>query len=198
MLVACVAPGPSLSRLPLERLAGCDHVLAVSRAFEYLPPKLRISAIYACDGRWWDKYHAAAATTGAELWTAHAGAARRHQGLNLARLSVRAPGMSSRRDLIHSGGNSGFQALNLALNLYEPDEIWLVGYDMQAAPDGRQHVFGEYEGSLRVKMPFDFFVEQFKAVPAVVRGARIINCTPGSRLTMFPFRPLEELSCATV
>lgn len=193
MLIACVAPGPSLPELPLELLPRCDAVIAVGLAFRYM--WTRPTLLYSCDGRWWDRYYGEAAPHCDNLWTAHSGAAKRFK-LNHVRVEL-AAGLSRDPKYIHGGGNSGYQAVNLARHL-GATRILLVGYDMRPADDGRQHAFGEYEGSLRVKMPFHFFVEQFRTIPASAPELRIVNCTPRSAIDAFPFSTLEEELCGTV
>lgn len=189
MIVACVAPGPSLPRLALDRLAGCDLVLAVSLAFRFLPRPPHV--VYACDGRWWDSFFPEARATGAALWSAHKRAAQQYR-LNHIRVEPEAPGFSTDKTYVHGGGNSGYQALNLAMHLGATKAL-LVGYDMKPDEHGKQHAFGEYSGSMYVpKMPFDYFVDQFAKLPPIVNGMSVVNCTPGSRLTMFPYQSLEQ------
>lgn len=181
--------------MDLWALAGCDFVLAVSLAHRFLPRPP--DAIYACDGRFWDHYveEVRAAAPHAQLWTAHARAARDY-GLRLVELDVDASGLCETPGRVHGGKNSGYQALNLAMHLGATLAL-LVGFDMRPAADGQQHAFGEHPGSLCVEMPFAAFVAAFATVPPVVGRMRIINCTPGSRLTMFPTATLDEVLCAT-
>lgn len=101
--------------------------------------------LYACDETWWQKYFPLVATGfQGECWTISAGARDRF-GLFWC-YGQDYGGLSPARDYIHTGKNSGFQAIGLAY-LFGASRIILVGFDMQA--DGRkQHWHGNHPPGL--------------------------------------------------
>src|SRR5690606_24056968 len=113
-------------------------VIAVNDAWKLLP---FADVIYACDLRWWEKK--GCGDFRGERWSCTESRGGRDKrsvaekfGLNL--IDGRSEeGFSLEPGLIHYGSNSGFQAVNLALQ-FGAKVIRLVGFDMQ--PNG--HFFG--------------------------------------------------------
>ena len=96
-------------------------------------------ALYACDDNWWQHYQPAFK---GERWTQSERAAEYG--------ARRCPGrtgyvLSQNPAFIHFGGNSGFQAVNLAYHMGAA-RIVLAGFDMQVAQDGRQHWHDDHKG----------------------------------------------------
>lgn len=95
---------------------------------------------------------------------------------------------------IHTGANSGFQAVNLSIHLAGPGRRILTGFDMSLA--GGVHWHGPHVGGLKnpSQETIDGWIAKFKAaVPDLNRaGVEVINCTPGSALDCFPMMNLEE------
>lgn len=106
-------------------------------------------------------------------------------------------GFSLDSSLIHYGGNSGFQAVNMALHFLDfvarPARIVLVGFDMRMV-EGRRHFFGDHPAPLRqTSGGYRRWPEEFhRAAAALPKSIEIVNCTPGSAITCFPQMPLEE------
>jgi hypothetical protein len=102
------------------------------------------------------------------------------------------PHFSLDPSVIHYGSNSGFQAINLAI-LLGATTIVLVGFDMH----GREHFFGKHPaplGQLDDRRPgFERYVHHFvTAAKRLPSHIRILNCTPGSALTCFAMRALDD------
>jgi hypothetical protein len=72
------------------------------------------------------------------------------------------------------GTNSGMQAMRVARDYFAASRILLCGFDMQ----------GETVGG---RTNFKPFLKQFRKWT----GPEVINCTPGSALTRFPFMELD-------
>jgi hypothetical protein len=153
--------------------------------------------LYACDGRgyvnaknppqWWDVHIDAVRASGfaGELWTQSEPAARAY-GLKLIRCARR-PGAPREDYLIHSGGNSGFQAIGLAY-LFGATRIALVGFDMFRRQDGKRHWFGVHEAeSLRKESPWEVWIQAFADVARDFRsvGVRCVNCSTETAITAF-------------
>ena len=148
--------------------------------------------LYACDASWWHFHRGARAFKG-ERWSTHE-STRRNNKAEVAKLfGVRlveggeGEGFSSNPDLIHYGGNSGFQAVGLAL-LMGARRVALAGFDMHGA-----HFFGKHPAGLRNTGSFSGFIKCFeRAALALPANLSIVNCTPGSALRCFPFGSLED------
>ena len=99
---------------------------------------------------------------------------------------------------VRQGRSSGQTAISIAV-AHRPLIVGLLGFDMRLV-DGREHHHGEYKGQLRdVALYEREFVPALKGWCDTARavGVEIINCTPGSAVTEFPFADLDEvLSCA--
>jgi hypothetical protein len=192
MLWIAAAPGPSLTPEVAELCRG-KNVIAVNDAYKRVP---FARCLYAADWQWWKARQGAPDFDG-ERWIVRVEdrnaemVARREEIIRRYRLRVidgikRADGFSLKGG-IHLGGNSGFQAVNLALR-FGGDSIILVGFDMAGT-----HFFGPHLPPLRSKQNFGGWIKQFeKAASMLPAGIRIINATPGSALKCFPIMTLGD------
>lgn len=210
--VIVAATGPSLTEdVAAKCIASGLHTVAVNDAYLLFP---NADILYACDAAWWDHHEGVPKFRG-ERWSSHnpdpdskAGSkpiddkleAAKRWGLNLIRGEIR-PGFSFDSHCIHYGGNSGFQAINIAIHLGAA-RIILVGFNMRngSKPTGRgrgsetiYHFFGPHRGpKLRNNDPLTF-VPQFNEAARRMNGrVEIINCTPDSALRCFPWMDLER------
>lgn len=192
MTCVCIASGPSLSDDQLEAVRDAHgrydvRVIAVSDNYRRAP---WADVIYAGDLRWWQLHGDAARATGAELWTQDWAASQ--LGVN------RAPGANGEglgRYQVNTGGNSGYQAINLAY-LWGCRRILLIGYDMQAT-GGRKHWFGDHPRQLIQEQLFDEWLHRFKQLAVDLQGAgvTVLNCTAETALTAFPRADIREALC---
>lgn len=147
--------------------------------------------LYACDGAWWKVYaNDVRDTFAGECWTRDQAAADKY-GLHWIR-SASNPGLSVDPRVIHEGGNSGYQALNLGVH-FGAKRILLLGYDM-----GGKHWFGDHPDSLPVQSNYRIFLDNFATLPNDLAraGVEVINCTRDTALTVFPRSTIErELPC---
>lgn len=143
------------------------------------------------DRIWWIEY-AADVKGDFELWTSSKPAADVFD-LNFIN-SEPGGGYSSRPGTIRQGGNSGFQAVSLAL-YFGAARVVLLGFDMQMT-GGRTHWHGDHRGKLgnpvdaRMKFWLERFGELAKQAPAP-----IINATRETALTCFPRIDLKAALC---
>lgn len=164
------------------------RVVVVNNAWQRLPLS---DALYACDAKWWDLYHAQTrAAFAGERWTRNPDAAKRY-GLRYIR-SAKAPGLTTDPNAINEGGNSGFQAINLAY-LFGARRILLVGYDMQDTY-GRKHFFGDHPRPLVNPASFKAWRARFAplALDLAAAGVVVKNCSIESALEHFPRANLED------
>lgn len=191
-----IASGPSLNDAQLEHVRaarwerGTCRVIAVNNtcgratwadcayfgdylALKCYVPKLR-PPVGEFRGEWWTQDKA-----GAERW-----------GLNHVR-SANKPGMSM--DRVHLNGNSGAQALNLAV-CFGALRVLLLGFDMKSGPGGQKHWFGSHPVPLVQDLLFDEWLKKFDAIASSAKdlGVEVINCTPGSALPWFERANIED------
>lgn len=142
--------------------------------------------LYSADGEWWEEWlkDKPGYQQQHECWTQSVYAAHRF-GLNYI-ASIDFPGFSLDQTAVHMGGNSGYQALNLAV-LSGSKEIRLYGFDMKDSG----HFFGNHPPTLRrtESSRYRHWVQSLNAasVHAKELGINILNCTPGSALRCFEF-----------
>lgn len=143
----------------------------------------RADLLYACDDDWWFHHRGVPRFEGTEKWTQSAMAALQF-GLRFVP-SVDAPGISLDPSRIHQGGNSGFQALNLAV-LLGARRVVLYGFDMRRV-DGQLHWFGEHPPNVRRDMDFARCIRAFEVAAPQIKaaGVYVLNATPGSALRCF-------------
>lgn len=191
-LAVVAATGPSLTQEMADLCRGYNCI-AVSDAYKLMP---FAPVMYSCDVAWW-KYHKGCPDFAGEKWSSHgwnandkASIAPKY-GLHLVN-GLHGKGFSMQQDTIHYGSNSGFQAVNLAL-LFGATRVALIGFDMQVV-NGKQHFFGTHPAGLNRSIGFQRFIMHFEiASRHMPPGIEIINCTPGSALTVFPVGDLKEV-----
>ena len=78
-------------------------------------------------------------------------------------------------------------------------KILLVGYDHKVCDSNGKHWFGEHPQSINRISNYDYWVKNsWASVPESAKklGVKIVNCTPGSALTMFEKSTVEkEFGC---
>ena len=85
--------------------------------------------------------------------------------------------------------DTGGSAINLA-HLFGATTIVLLGFDMRTTGHWHGRTLKEPEAK-----HYERFIPPIErmAVALKAAGVRVINCTPGSALTCFPFMPIEEV-----
>jgi len=188
------ATGPSLTEEVVETIRpyhedGTVVALGCNDAYRIVP---YLDVHYACDPPWWEHHvkHEGIMEHSAKKWTQETGVADKY-GVNLIN-GVSSNGLSKQQNLIHFGGNSGYQVLNLAL-LYGCSRFILCGYNMSVPPGKPQHFFGMHPAPLSRGTSFGTFVNSYTTIQQEIRKL-ITNCTPESALKMFgKIRDLKEV-----
>lgn len=160
-----LAPGPSMSRQLADRVRG-ENVIAVANAYELAP---WAHSLVANDSRWW-KLHPEAMKFAGRKFSAN-------------RLDE--PIERVNPNTFDTSSNSGLLALDLARN-YGATLIVMLGFDMHGT-----HFFGPYKNGC-ANTPDrrrQEFIGQFRdwAMRKENKAVRVVNCTPGSRITCFKF-----------
>lgn len=170
-------------------------VVVVNDAYRLVP---HAQMLYACDAAWWHHHRGALDFLG-ERWSSNGLPARvRHNdksdcaalwGLRLI-YGKDGEGFSLEPDCIHYGGNSGFQAVNLAI-LMGARNIILAGFDMHM--ENGRHFFGDHPKPLRNLRNFSKCIAAFdRAAKTLPPQIQIRNATPGSALRCFPEVDLHD------
>ena len=106
-------------------------------------------------------------------------------------ISLDKPGLSREQGTIFRGGNSGYQAVNLAY-LLGATRIILLGFDM-CLNGTQRHWFGEHPKGVGLASNYNDFVTYFKSIDPAEYGIEIWNCSRRTALTHFPRYNLDDL-----
>lgn len=192
--VVCIASGPSLTAEDCitvgvwKAWGGNRRVIAVNNSFLRAP---WADVLYSGDRPWWDEYERRCRSDWpmfhGERWSQSADAKRRH-GTNWVRSE---PGEGLSADRIHNGGNSGYQALQLAV-LFGAKRVILLGYDMQKM-GGRAHWHEDHPAGLGNGTRHDIWAERFdRLAPKLAAvGVVVFNATRQTALARYPRISLE-------
>lgn len=95
------------------------------------------------------------------------------------------------RLLVDTSTNSGLLGVMVAVRL-GAKRVLLCGFDLHSPGE---HFFGRHPAPLKSTSAdrMEVFKRQFAAYRP--RGVEILNCTPGSALTCYPFADLHESLC---
>lgn len=179
------ASGPSMSHVNLQRLRQFStwKIIVVNNTWELIP---WADVLYAGDAQWWERYGLRAVQEfQGEKWTSDYNTSAMFDINHIARHGFNR-GLCRKRDSINSGGNSGYQAVNLAYH-FGAKRIVLLGFDMHRDNGGHWH--GEHEGMLSApEKHIVKWIEMFEDMADDLKraGVSVVNATPGSALRCFP------------
>jgi hypothetical protein len=191
--IVIIASGPSLkpaevARVKTARDAGQCRVCVINTTYQRAP---WADFLYACDDNWWTDNKP---TFAGERWTQSPQAAQYG--------ARRCPGkagyiISTNPEFIYFGGNSGFQAINLAF-LMGAARIVLVGFDMDAT-GGKLHWHADHAGRCH-NPPMSQFKRWREVVDNAAKqlldmGVNVVNCTGTTALVDWPRATLDEVFC---
>jgi hypothetical protein len=174
--VACIASGPSLTPEQIEAVRRWGgRVIVANTTFKVA---LWADALFAMDRKWWREYLGEArATFHGELWTA----------------GIKYPGVQSAPGAdLGPIMNSGAGAVLLA-RWFGAERVILLGYDGKRGPNGEAHHHGDHPKPLSNALSLPRWPSQFERLARRVEGLEVVNCSPGSAISVFPARPLREV-----
>jgi hypothetical protein len=157
-------------------------------------------AVYGCDAAWW-KYRNGLPEFGG-LKISWAGNGLTYPDIKKVEIVKTRKGRELYSDDFHitgnsigGGGNSGFQALNMAVLLFGARNFALVGFDMHDR--GGKHWYGRNiwpQANNPQQSNFSRWMRAFDAaLPKLTSiGAVVVNCSQGSALKTFPFQSIEN------
>jgi hypothetical protein len=160
---AIIASGPSTKKMHPEILKDRAHVIAIKETIDLCP---FAEVIYGCEAPWWEYRKGLPQYPDAIKLTWAADAVGRFAPLGLRKVDIpdkKCDSLLLDKPLtIGAGGNSGFQALNLAVQ-FGATSILLVGFDMNdRAKQG--HYYGRNQwpkANNPAKTNFDRWKEAF-------------------------------------
>lgn len=198
-LFVCIGGGHSLTQAQVDacrqaRWGGHRvRVIAINDAYRLAP---WADVLYFCDDKWWQWHNKKLAQWPGLIVRLQGG----HHDFGDARIKVlrnldEPHGLADRRDGLHHGRNSGYQAIGLAVHLGAA-RIVLLGYDMHAPLVGdrvKTHWFGDHPGGTSPAV-YEVMKPCFETLPKPLakRGVEVINATPGSALRVFPRLSIEQ------
>jgi hypothetical protein len=184
--VAVLGNGPSLSMSDVIDLDP-RYVIAVNSAIRLCP---NAHVLFSRDYRWCAKYPALIDSAWSSLKVTSSREAARERGMLLVRMERRDSFAAVGHPAIRYGVSSGHAAVSLAIAM-GAKEIELHGFDGRVVQD-RSHWHADYEEPRREV--YTTFVRGWHGwnAAALARGCRIVNSTPGSAITEFPFLEMVE------
>lgn len=176
-----VASGKSLTKEDVDYCKDKSVVYVVNNCYQLAP---WAKALYACDEEWWDAYKP---EFSGEKWTINENASKKY-GLN--HINYDSQLIFSAKDIIATGNNSGFQAMNLAY-LHGYKRIILLGFDYM---NSGQHWFGKHKGSLQKSPDMRRWVQHMRKAQPIMEslGIDVINCTRETAIDCFKQMPITE------
>jgi len=150
--------------------------------------------VYGCDGPWWANKKGLPGFLGTKLCHDTEVCAT-FRDVHKLEVEPHDRMLFSNPGVVGSGGNSGFQALNLVVQ-FGAKRIVLIGFDMHAG--NGVHWYGPNNGR-HMRNPTDFsFVHWRDAfarnAPKLKRmGVEVVNASADSALVCFEHLPLEEV-----
>lgn len=190
IIIAGIGPSLTSDVIEIMRKYRDTHViLGINDAYKIID---FMDDHYACDARWW-KVHGEIINKkypDLRLWC-HDEEGEKYGAIKVT--GKTGSGLSTDPTYIHTGLNSGFQALNLAYH-WGCSKIILVGYNMGGL-NGKNHFFEGREKTLSVSSPYPQFAEQFGKIQPDIKDI-VVNCTRRTQLKAFRIGNLEE-ECST-
>lgn len=188
--VAIVASGPSIKKTDLSLLRDRIHVIAIKVAVDLCP---WAEVCYGCDAAWWVDRKGLPKYAGLKLF--HGNAAKQFPNLHRVDIEMAKDAILVDEPLkLGNGGNSGFQAINLAVQFGATDII-LVGFDCHER--GGVHWYGRNTW-LNANNPMGTNYNRWLKGFGLIRqelskmGVTVINASAETEIKCFPRGPLHK------
>lgn len=185
--VALIASGPSVNDADIAALQDRIHVIAIKENVVKAP---WADIVYGCDLGWWNEKKGLPAYKGIKISQALS------QFKDMKKIEVKNQDriLTDEPGVLGSGGNSGFQALNLAIQ-FGATGILLIGYDMNSR--GGLHWYGR-NTSYYMSNPDENNFRRWRAAYNAValdlerNGIQVINSSKTSDLNCFEHKTIED------
>lgn len=189
--VVCIAGGPSVADIDLEAIRGKARFIAINNSYLIAP---WADLLYFADYRWWEWHRDRPefkSFAGAKVTIQGTGSLVPDTSTHLLH-NYGTDGLSEVPNGLHTGCNSGYQAINIAY-LAGARRIILLGYDMRFR-NGRSHWHLGHplrNPELHYEMYAKLFGSTRKQLDAA--GIEVFNCCLDSHINAFPRRALAGL-----
>jgi hypothetical protein len=183
MRAICIANGTSLTKEDVEYCKGRGKIYAVKESVNLCP---WADVLYSADTDWWEHYNGYDYFAG-ERWTVSHEASKKW-GIN--HIDYDSSLVWGTANILATGGNSGFQALNLAV-MQGATEVILLGYDMGHPPDRKHWWTGKITRPIRCSNYADWITKFDKASKVI--PVPVLNATRNSALNCFPKVNLRDV-----
>lgn len=186
-----LASGPSLTQEQIDAARASGHTtIAINSTWEKIPDA---TFLYAGDFMFW-RVHIKAIRERfkGQCWTQDSSAAARWCTTLHHMRGVNRTGLGAK--MIHTNGNSGAQAINLAY-LWGFKRIILLGFDMRLGPAGEKHHHPDHPKPMVQGQTFPDWIHNAErmAVDLKATTCRVVNCSPGTALRAFPIHDWKEV-----
>jgi len=185
------APGSSLTLCEVQKCLSTNGlIIAVGTAWRLAP---HADILYHADARWWN-YHKGVPRFRGQ----HKISMEKTLCQDVAYVNKGAKhGLDLRPNYLATGGNSGYQAINLAVN-HGVKKIILLGYDMKYDEDRRDNFCGNHPPGVTSgykPQKFERFIKDFNYIvePLDKLGVQVYNCNIDSALNCFPKERLDNV-----
>lgn len=185
-----IGGGPSLTMGQINYSAECGaKIIGINDAYRLAP---WMDLHYSCSYRWWlEHYKQCRPRLSCKSITTAPLAAQTFADLTYL-IGEDLPGLSIEPTVVHTGWNSGYQAINLCVHL-GVKTIILIGFDMRVNENGSDHWFGRHWHQEVSDYKSWFPVFETLKKPLEDLDIEVINCTPGSALPTFRLARLEDV-----
>lgn len=189
---AIIASGPSAKKASIGLLKDRVRVIAIKKCVELAP---WADVVYGCDGPWWRDVRGLMNFKGLKLsWE------NTVCGSEYGIQKVEIPEAKSNKLLfgkigtVGAGGNSGFQALNLAAQ-FGAKRIVLIGFDAHGRSG--EHWYGRNAWAFANNPTEDNYRRwrasfEGSAGDLTALGIEVVNASPASDLKCFPKMSIEQ------
>lgn len=192
MAAAIVASGPSVRKASVGLLQGRLPVIAIKKSVELCP---WADVVYGCDPAWWKSVRGLPDFKGLKLsWAT--GICDEYRDIHRVFIDDNRCDRMIFNELGHvgAGGNSGFQAINLAVQ-FGAKRILLVGFDMQ--DNHGEHWYGRNHWPMANNPNNENFRRwraalETAAVDLQRMGVEVVNASPNSGLKCFRKASVEQ------
>jgi hypothetical protein len=187
--VLIVASGPSAAGALLRDFKGRCRAIAINESWRLCE---WADVLYGCDGAWWRARDGVPGFEGAKL--CYEARACREFGLGRVEIERHCDRiLTDRVGCVGDGGNSGFQALNLAVQ-FGAKRVILIGFDMQL--DHGLHWHGRHPQGLNNPSENNIarWRQSIDGAAFVLKrlGVTVLNASPISALEAYPKMSLHR------
>ena len=181
--IVIFAPGPSLTKEQVGYVMSKGvFTIAIGDAYLLNP---FADLLYHCDARWWNYYKGVD-----EFYGCQRVSLEETPDYPLIKQLVQSRskvGLDLEKPKIVTGGNSGYQAINLAIH-YKPKKLLLLGYDLKHSATGQYNVRGDHPPEIKGKAKtFKSFIRRISTLkePLDSLGVMVYNCSIDTDLECF-------------